>query len=233
MDRFYRAAGALCGVRVVYPHQLKAKIREDFCVAPIRSFATGDLSWDDVKLPKSTQHSVSPKFDRGNRRFRRRVEIRRIAQVRDPRDMLVSHFYSLAYTHPLPDEPERRRDYLNMRAQLQETGIDRFALEHADYVASEFRHLRELQRGGAKLLRYSEMVTDFPAWAAKAVAPLGAQSAHVAALVERFGHEFSPKKETLEHKRVMIPGDHEVKLARETVARLDEIFEKPLDTYEF
>ena len=86
-----------------------------------------------------------------------------ILQVRDPRDILTSLYFSLRYSHALPaDNPDA---FLANRGDLEGVDINEFVLEKAEEIGDRFRKFKTfLDQQNVLLLRYEQMVTDFDRW---------------------------------------------------------------------
>lgn len=192
------------------------------CFAPIRFY---------VEVPERERYAV-------------------LLHLRDPRDVLVSMFYSYCFIHSGPVAPGSGH-----RAEVAARGIDAFVLAKSgadsrgiagDYgtgghveelignVAERYRIYRERLLGspGVTLLRYEEMVTDYRAWLTRFIAPfpIGDQPGVVERLVAANAGLFERRtRDTLEHVRHVTPGDHRAKLRPETIATLNDIYGETLD----
>jgi hypothetical protein len=192
------------------------------CFAPLRFF---------VDIPRIEDYSV-------------------ILHLRDPRDVLVSMFYSYCYIHPGEIQPNT-----GYRRKVAEAGIDAFVLGKASPNSSSYRgdygtggHVEDLignlqrrycdyldrlvGKPNVMLLKYEEMVGDYPAWLQKFVAPFPIDDKRriVEELVARRRTLF-PKRDldVMSHVRHVTPGDHKDKLQASTIRRLDEIFAGTLE----
>ena len=174
-----------------------------------------------------------------------------ILHLRDPRDVLVSMFYSYCYMHE--GEIERHTGY---RKAVAEAGIDRFVLDmvgepfygyRGDYgIGSRYkkhvgnvldryqRYLEELlDRPNTIVVSYEEMVLAFPSWLEKIVSAFDLPDPEETRAVVAARHANSVAAESEEdvwsHKRKVTPGDHREKLQAETIRQLDEIFASVLE----
>ena len=174
-----------------------------------------------------------------------------ILHLRDPRDVLVSMFYSYCYMHE--GEIERHTGY---RKAVAEAGIDRFVLDmvgepfygyRGDYgIGSRYkkhvgnvldryqRYLEELlDRPNTIVVSYEEMVLAFPSWLEKIVSAFDLPDPEETRAVVAARHANSVAAEGEEdvwsHKRKVTPGDHREKLQAETIRQLDEIFASVLE----
>jgi hypothetical protein len=135
-----------------------------------------------------------------------------ILHLRDPRDVLVSMFFSYCFMHPGEIAPNT-----GYRKEVAQVGIDKFVLDMSDgnfscyrgdygtgghygtYIGSVYdryvRYLREIVgRPNAIVISYEEMVLDFPSWLRKVLATF----------------ELGEAKETYEFVRSRIEIQHDV-----------------------
>jgi len=152
-------------------------------------------------------------------------ESRVVAQVRDPRDCIVSLYFSYKFSHAKPGRGEQRNKFSEVREAVESTDIDTFAVSKA----SEYRHRMELIHRfvkcheGALLLKYEDMISDFDFWYRQICAFLEVRPGWLM----RRGHARGVCPETASgdpnaHRRQMLPGDHRRKLRPETISRLNE-----------
>jgi hypothetical protein len=192
------------------------------CFAPLRFF---------VEIPQLERYEV-------------------LLHLRDPRDVLVSMFYSYCHIHAgeIPANTGYRR-------AAAERGIDAFVLAKSsadsarypgDYgtgghvedlvgnVLTRYRTYIErlLRRPNVTLLKYEEMVADYPAWLEKFSRPFPLRDRRrvldelVAQSATFFPHRAT---DSLSHVRHVAPGDHRLKLEPTTIERLDELYADVLD----
>ncbi len=173
-----------------------------------------------------------------------------ILHLRDPRDVLVSMFYSYCYMHA--GEIERHTGY---RKAVAEAGIDRFVLDmvgepfyeyrgdygigsrYKEYVGTVLdryeRYLAELlSRPNTLAVSYEEMVLAFPTWLEKIVSAFNLSEPDETGAVVAARHAKSvaaSEEDVWSHKRKVTPGDHREKLQPETIRQLGRIFGPVLD----
>ncbi|MEX6633483.1 sulfotransferase domain-containing protein [Hyphococcus lacteus] len=155
-----------------------------------------------------------------------RASDRFILHLRDPRDVLVSMFFSYVYSHPGVDEEWRQRQI--------ERGVDEFVrseskslIKRYDLYANEYLSLPNLT-----FLRYEEFIADRPSWLEKLLNGLGVKDGlkryrrlandNPAAKVKR--------EDKTRHIRKATPGDFREKLSPETIARLNSDWSDILKT---
>lgn len=169
-----------------------------------------------------------------------------VLHLRDPRDVLVSMFYSYCFMHA--GEIERHTGY---RKAVAEAGIDRFVLdmvgapffdyrgdygigsrykEHVGTVLDRYeRYLTELlSRPKTRVVSYEEMVLAFPSWLGKIINAFALPEAEETRAVVLAHHANSvavrEEEDVWSHKRKVTPGDHREKLQPETIRKLDRVF---------
>jgi sulfotransferase family protein len=149
--------------------------------------------------------------------------------VRDPRDALVSEFFSNAYSHPIPEQTptagEVAQLMLSLRQKAMAEGIDGYVIERASSIVRTFMEFAAvIQMPNTRVLRYEEVVLD--------------KRQLIGTITEHFGWgvperavgkilasvDIRPEKEDPRaFIRQVTPGDHKRKLARTTIVRLNQL----------
>ena len=142
--------------------------------------------------------------------------------LRDPRDVLTSRFFSVAFAH-MPSDAKFVAD----RKRAQEMGIDAFVLERIEEVRQPYEKFVSEVLGRPNVLhtRYEDMVTDFEPWLRKVAAHVcpSPDEAVIARLIEE--SDFKPATEDkYSHKRSVQPGSYKTKLKAETIAKVETAF---------
>lgn len=185
-------------------------------------------------------------------------DVRVILHFRDPRDVLTSMYFYVAY-HQKHISQATRNVYIKQ-------GIDRFvlsprlpeapsALERAKQRFRRFVHLDSpptmaewllqdyqlyfdeyLALPQTTVLTYEEMVTHFACWLPKFLSALSLENTHelVEPLLAKHKDSFTPPDirdlESLKHKRQVTPGDYKRKMSATTIQTLNQIFAPQLST---
>ena len=192
------------------------------CFAPVRFF---------VEIPRLESYEV-------------------ILHLRDPRDVLVSMFYSYCYIHQ--GEIAANTGY---RRAAADRGIDAFVLDQAttgglhypgDYgtgghvqdlvgpLPGRYRAYmdRLLGRPNVTLVKYEQMVADYRGWLTEFIRPFPLDDPQqvIETLAARSATFFPPRSvDALHHIRHVTPGDYKSKLLPSTIGQLDEVFADVLD----
>ncbi|MFI5202919.1 MAG: sulfotransferase domain-containing protein [Flavobacteriales bacterium] len=150
-------------------------------------------------------------------------EFKIIVMVRDPRDLLTSHYFSMTKSHPV-----LTKKYLDKRIKALKTTIDEHVLNYAHDFHKTFSDYINYLAGKPNviLLTYEEMVTDTLGWCRKLDEFLGTNGdfANSVPELQRKGVFASKKEESGEHVRKIQPGDHKEKLKPATIEQLNHIF---------
>jgi len=167
-----------------------------------------------------------------------------ILMLRDPRDVLVSEYFSIAYSHPLPSQenpeaPKYAHYMADLREQALEMTIDKFVLDAAhgafnnfyNYYAIYSTYIQELlNKPNVFFTKYEDMVTDFKTWlyAINDFMGINVKKDVIDQIISEadFGVD---KEDIYSHKRQVTPGDHKRKLKPETIAALNIRFGSILD----
>jgi len=160
-----------------------------------------------------------------------------ILMVRDPRDILVSWYYSIAFSHSIPPlTSSRHEEYIRKRQNAQKITIDDHVISESDRVFNILNHyqteLLDLYPD-VYLTSYEKMTSNFEVWLKDLLdaCELEISSQTFRKLVEN-NKELQPKEENIyKHIRKGKPGDYLDKLQPETIEYLNNKFSPILDTY--
>jgi hypothetical protein len=153
----------------------------------------------------------------------------KLLMVRDPRDALVSLYYSNAYSHPIPqstgEHDEVAQHMERQRAIALGTPLDKYVIQYARGMKHSMMQYRALmQNTRTTLLKYEDYILN--------------KGALMRIIAEKFGWQADDEliSETLkwadirpeaerptEFIRKVTPGDHQEKLSTATIAALNEI----------
>jgi hypothetical protein len=161
-------------------------------------------------------------------------DYRVLLMLRDPRDVLVSHYYSLAYSHAAPTDETRLHAFLEHRKKTQEMSIDDHVISWSDHFFRLYDdYCRELVAPGiASYLSYEKFITDFPVWMRELGAALDIElSARDQEELWRLkGGDVPVKENKYTHVRKGTPGDYREKLKTSTQEYLTVKFRPILET---
>jgi hypothetical protein len=152
--------------------------------------------------------------------------------IRDPRDMITSHYFSLKYSH-LTTGLEAKY-ILSERERLQHVDIDAFARSQAPPVARYFSNYAPLEHTQLMLRRYEDIVFDRLAFVTELCSHFGidASTAKKRMVAER-NDERPASEDVHAHVRQVTPGDHAKKLSPATIEFLNAELADVLRKYDY
>jgi hypothetical protein len=191
-------------------HLANADVEVDFCVAPLRTFQTSTIT-------------ASP-----------RHRVRRIFQVRDPRDILVSQFHSLGWRHTEEGfTPQQSKN----RAAIRQLTLDQYVLDEELALKPLVRRYEVLMsrppQASDRIVHYEQMVTDFPGWLARFVPAFDFSRPNwiCRKYSLKYRREFQADPDPDAHKRSVVPGRYAAEINCDTIRRLNARLEPVLRAF--
>ncbi len=151
----------------------------------------------------------------------------KILLVRDPRDALVSEYFSIAYSHSLPEATGQggaREEFLALRESALASRIEAVVIERAgvlnqaymDYAAAAADPL-------TKVYRYEDVILDKRPWLRSMAAHFGWQAGSPGFVEGMMGwaDKVPDKEQSHAFVRRVTPGDHREKLSAAVIAELN------------
>lgn len=181
--------------------------------------------------------------DRRNEVYRRLVEPlmqtqylhdkKSILLVRDPRDILVSAYYSFGFTHPLSKNKEIRESQLSDREVIQKLSLDEDVLRNAPILRDQFEAAYRLHQSCPqnRLLRYEDLIHNFSHFAEAFTEFCPVRSD----VLEKIYRETRPqqKEEADSHRRSGLVGGYKEKLHADTTEQLNLILNDVLVKFSY
>lgn len=169
---------------------------------------------------------------------------RKILLVRDPRDALVSEYFSNAYSHSLPGkdaegaggahEGGAREGMLNMRKVALAAQIEDYVLSRAkDLKHTMMEYARVARDPQTRLFRYEEVIFDKRRWIRDIAAHFSWTAGSPAFLdgMMSWADVVPTEERNTEFVRKVTPGDHKDKLSPGTIARVNELLREPMQVF--
>jgi len=160
----------------------------------------------------------------------------KVFMFRDPRDALVSQYYSDAYSHSLPDEnSEGYKLFMEKREEAQKTDINEWVLGKCGSMRNVLTSYKSLlDDPNCLLLRYENYVFQKRRLIHKVLEHFGWELApgKINKLLEKVDHVPTAEDEK-KFVRKAVPGDHTVKLTPETIRRLNNRMKEVMEIYDY
>jgi hypothetical protein len=151
--------------------------------------------------------------------------------IRDPRDILVSQYYSFGFTHGRSPNEAIRLQQEKRRASIQAKSVDAYAQDTAPELQGYFEILRGLSVCAKRsaLWRYEDLVLDFDQFMSSFTQWFRISDA----LKEQLFLRSRPREteHMYQHKRSGRVGGYKEKLKPETIAVLNAVFGPTLERY--
>jgi hypothetical protein len=153
----------------------------------------------------------------------------RLFLIRDPRDAIVSYYFSMKNSHALPARGDIRESLVQQRTDLESIDLEDAILSNRfGYFFDEIERIALLsQRSGAIIYRYEDIVFLKEKWirdlAIRICVELNENT--LRKLLKRF--DIVPSREDVNnHVRQVTPGDYRRKLSPKAIAHLEQRYSK-------
>ncbi len=220
----------------------------DTCILPLTYFSLMDeayskgISSAGIPAEASSLLEADGYLYGGFRAIPRKLELppwassNAILLVRDPRDMVISLYFSQAFSHVPPGTTISSNEYikfLETREAIKAQSISAFCLSKTSTLLRQFALIEaKLDQSEVKTYRYEDVVFRKGWWLEDMMVYFGypLSSAESARITAEF--DIVPEVEDpLQHIRRVTPGDYQEKLDRETIGVLTDRFSGILATY--
>lgn len=157
---------------------------------------------------------------------------KKVLLVRDPRDILVSLYFSEKKSHPIP-KGELGEQLSAWREEVANMTVDQHALRTAENIRNNFeRYTDHVIDDNSKVFRYEDVIFEKRQWLEEVLdyVQLNVSKKEIHRIADK--HDIRPDKEDAsQHIRRVTPGDHKEKLQPETIGKLNGIFAEQLDRF--
>jgi len=162
-----------------------------------------------------------------------------VLMIRDPRDIVVSSYFSTAYSHPLPSKNSNKAgSFHEKRAATQQISIDEYALQESEIVLEVYNRYINLlleKHPAYYITKYEDMVEDHEQWLNNLLAYCQldiSDDLHQQLLQQN--KRLKPKDENInDHMRKGVAGDFLEKLHSETITVLNDKFAHILERFRY
>lgn len=191
-------------------------------------------SYKHIFIPRGYLYSVFGGMVEGIAEMERYILL---LVLRDPRDLLVSRYFSISVSHIPPYGPSEKYDmFISQRQTAQSMTIDEYVVAESDRVYEGFsRYKMQLvdKYPNLYITRYEQMVNNFPSWLDELLerSQLTITPEFRQGLLEQ-NQRMRPKDEDVRrHLRKGKAGDYKEKLKQETIYSLNKKLGSILDEF--
>jgi hypothetical protein len=159
--------------------------------------------------------------------------------IRDPRDILVSSYYSTAYSHPRPNKRSNKLDDFDSKRQLaQQISVDEYVVRESEHLLKVYNRYTELLLSNhptCYITKYEEMVSDHEEWLMRLLdycqLTISGELKH--RLLQQHQHMRPKGEDQQSHMRKGVAGDFKEKLQPASIDFLNERFAAILTRFDY
>lgn len=161
---------------------------------------------------------------------------KKILLVRDPRDAIVSAYFSFTKSHRLPETGQLLEDMVKRRQTMQGLELENYALSRVSQVKEAFNKYHQVFSHDPllKVYRYEDIIFNKFNWIKNMLAflDLSLEDDRIEMIAKK--HDIVPGQEDSEkHIRKVKPGDHKEKLSPECISKLNTTLQDILERYNY
>ena len=160
---------------------------------------------------------------------------RKVLLVRDPRDMMVSLYFSMKLSHTIPPTGEARLRYVALRNELSTIDIDDFVLsDKCHFLADNYRAYGPLIDKDWHVFRYEDVIFSKREWVSDVARHLDLEvkGSRLDRIADQ--NDVRPTDERPnEHIRQVTPRNHLKYLKPATISALNVLLSDILEQYEY
>ncbi len=199
-----------------------------------RGIPLGDIKRIDNFPDLSKGYVLSGNRTYWNNSFFDISNIKNILLIRDIKDVITSHYYSLKISHTIPKGGKVRESMLKTREKIQSSNIDEYALNTIKHRKAILNNYLDKLPCSTIIYRYEDIIFYKREWIKSLCKYLeiDLSTNEIYKIVDKF--DIVPEQEDQsKHVRKVIPGDYKTKLKPETIKILNTEFEHFLTKFNY
>lgn len=164
---------------------------------------------------------------------------KKILMVRDPRDAMVSEYFSNAYSHRIPERTTDSSDVSEhmekMRSKALGMALDEYVVERSPALLSVFMgYVRELKSTPMRVVKYEDYIFKKPDLIRLIAMDFDLKVDHSQIDTILQATDIRPTEEiATRFIRKVTPGDHREKLQQATIEKLNQIFAPAMQAFSY
>ena len=153
--------------------------------------------------------------------------------IRDPRDILISMYYSFGFTHGLSDNPGVRSYQIKRRDFIQKLSLDEYVIHEAYRLRKKFEIMIKLIDScpNTLVLKYEDMIHRYDHFYKSLSKVISLDDEMYEKIYDKTRPKHKEDKDS--HKRSGKTGAYVDKLKEETITELNSIFCDPLNKLKY
>ena len=153
--------------------------------------------------------------------------------IRDPRDILVSQYYSFGWSHAVSSDPKIREGQIRKKESIRAKTLDQYVLENSNALLIKYMKILALENlcKKATTIKYEDMIYNYDQFLAQLTKVVTLRSN----LARRIYARTRPQdiEDIHVHRRSGKSGEFKDKLHPNTIASLNETFQSVLSHYSY
>jgi hypothetical protein len=159
---------------------------------------------------------------------------KKILLIRDPRDMIVSYYFSMSHSHVIPHAGPVRDKLISMRDATKAVNIDEFCLNYYKFFLKEFKSYVDIFGSELRVYRYEDVIFNKLDWLNDMLCYLGFVISPDDRKRIAEENDIRPATERpQEHIRQVTPGNYRKHLSKSTIQGLNAEFRDMLDQFDY
>lgn len=161
------------------------------------------------------------------------IDARKVLMVRDPRDALVSEYFSNAYSHSLPTAGQALDAMKEARQQALASSIESYVLSRAELLSATMMEYAPLvDDRSTRIFKYEDVIMHKRALLTEISHHFGwsVDDTHLG-LVLKWADVVPHDERPTEFVRRVLPGDHRNKLSPDAIRKLNLLLETPMKAF--
>lgn len=155
---------------------------------------------------------------------------KKVLLIRDPRDMLVSDYFSAKYSHGIPKKGSVRGQLIEFRNFVNTVDVNSYCLAQAGIFKAEFEGYKYIADRNLRTYKYEDVIFNKAHWLTDMLTYFGVVvSSNVVEAIAK-AHDIRPSSERpSQHIRQVTPGNFRKHLSAKAIQSLNSEFREIIE----